>query len=76
MQAHPQRLKIVNPVMGDYGRMYSSLPEDMPRRMRRAPLSHPNMTGAWALLEELLTRLQARCALITGASIGPRRANV
>lgn len=41
LQAHPESLKIVDPVMGDHGRMYSYLPEDMPRRMRKAPLSRP-----------------------------------
>ncbi len=74
-------LKIVDPVMGDHGKMYSSLPAEMPERMRalaRGAIVTPNRTEAALLtglsmddpgdklLEALLQKTQASCALIKG----------
>lgn len=82
LRMHPESVKIVDPVMGDHGKMYASLPEEMPEKMRRlakGALITPNRTeaalltgldreeGEEKLLEALLTRTQAKCALITGA---------
>lgn len=82
LQMHPESIKVVDPVMGDHGKMYSSLPAEMPGRMIRlakGALITPNRTEAALLtglelserpeklLEALLEKTQASCALITGA---------
>ena len=82
LRMHPESVRIVDPVMGDHGRMYSSLPADMPERMRvlsAGAIITPNRTEAalltglsmqerpTALLEALLEKTRAACALITGA---------
>lgn len=91
LQMHPQSIRIVDPVMGDHGRMYASLPEDMPERMKKlakGAIVTPNLTEAALmtglgteeeperLLEALLEQTGAKCALITGARAGNARANV
>ena len=83
LDMHPGSIKIVDPVMGDHGKMYSSLPEDMPLRMAalaKDAVVTPNLTEAAlltglsmeekaeTLLEALLEKTQASCALITGFS--------
>lgn len=53
---YPQALKIVDPVMGDHGALYASLPAQLCTEMRllcqSADLITPNMTEAYALIEE------------------------
>lgn len=55
MDRQPGALKVVDPVMGDDGRMYRALPKDMPEAMRRlcrgADVITPNLTEA-ALLTD------------------------
>jgi len=50
MERQPSALRIVDPVMGDDGRMYRALPSDMPEAMRRlcrcADMITPNLTEA------------------------------
>jgi len=50
MDRQPKALKIVDPVMGDDGRMYRALPKNMPEAMRRlckgADVITPNLTEA------------------------------
>ena len=56
MDAQPQALKIVDPVLGDDGVMYRALPKDMPDAMRRlcraADVITPNLTEAALLTGE------------------------
>ena len=56
MDAQPQALKIIDPVMGDDGVMYRALPGDMPDAMRRlcryADVITPNLTEAALLTGE------------------------
>lgn len=60
MERQPGALKVVDPVLGDDGRMYRALPPDMPEAMRRlcagADVITPNLTEA---------------ALLTGAPLRP-----
>lgn len=50
MEAQPQALRIVDPVLGDDGAMYCALPKDMPAAMARlcadADVITPNLTEA------------------------------
>lgn len=54
--ARPGALRIVDPVMGDGGKMYPGFAEDFPQQMRRlcqgADIILPNLTEAALLLEE------------------------
>lgn len=56
MEYWPDALAVVDPVMGDNGRMYSGLPDEMPGALRalcaRADLILPNLTEAALLLGE------------------------
>lgn len=67
MDAQPQALKIVDPVMGDDGAMYRALPADMPDAMRRlcrcADVITPNLTEAALLAGE-------PCALHPDGTLG------
>lgn len=81
IDSHPESLRVVDPVMGDGGKMYSSLPEDMPKRMREiasgAYIVTPNLTEACLLTnrpysDKPLTEGEARSLLeallnVTGA---------
>lgn len=53
MDAHPESIKVVDPVLGDDGVMYRALPKDMPEAMRRlcrgADVITPNWTEAMLL---------------------------
>lgn len=53
MDAHPEAIKVVDPVLGDDGVMYRALPKDMPEAMRRlcrgADVITPNWTEALLL---------------------------
>lgn len=53
---YPHAMKMVDPVMGDHGKLYASLPDGLALGMRRlcakADLITPNMTEAYALIEE------------------------
>ncbi len=53
---YPDAYRFVDPVMGDHGSLYSSLPSDLPQAMRtlcrQAQCITPNITEAYALLEE------------------------
>lgn len=53
MNAQPQALKVVDPVLGDDGVMYRALPKEMPEAMRRlckgADVITPNWTEAMLL---------------------------
>ena len=53
LEGQGEALRVVDPVMGDHGRMYSSLPADMPERMREicslADVITPNLTEACLL---------------------------
>lgn len=54
--AFPDAFKLVDPVMGDAGSLYSSFPMDFPQHMKKlcekADLITPNMTEAALLLDE------------------------
>lgn len=56
MAQYPSAYRFVDPVMGDHGRLYASLSEDLPRSMlalcQCADCITPNMTEAYALLQE------------------------
>jgi len=88
---HPDAVRVVDPVMGDHGKMYASLPADMPERMKmlsKGAVITPNLTEAalltglsmeeepQKLLETLLFETQAACALITGASVRGKSTNI
>lgn len=53
---YPDALKVIDPVMGDHGKLYASLPKELHNAMRdmikSADLITPNMTEAYALIEE------------------------
>lgn len=53
---YPNSFHIVDPVMGDHGKLYASLPKELPMQMRElckmADLITPNMSEAYALLQE------------------------
>lgn len=56
MEYWPDAMAVVDPVMGDNGRMYSGLPDEMPGALRalcaKADLILPNLTEAALLLGE------------------------
>lgn len=56
IKQYPHAYRFVDPVMGDHGRLYASLPKDLPHAMRSlcqsADCITPNMTEAYALLQE------------------------
>lgn len=58
MDAQPQAIKVIDPVLGDDGVMYRALPKDMPAAMRKlcrgADVITPNPTEAALLLGESL----------------------
>lgn len=91
LSMYPHAVRVVDPVMGDHGKMYASLPKDMPERMKmlaRGAIITPNLTEAalltglsmeeepQRLLDKLLLETQAKCALITGAKVDGRCANI
>lgn len=53
---YPNAMRVVDPVMGDHGTLYASLPDGLADAMReickQADLITPNMTEAYALLRE------------------------
>lgn len=53
---YPQALHLVDPVMGDHGKRYSSLPDEVIEGMKllckQADIITPNITEAYILLEE------------------------
>ncbi len=55
-QQYPNAFHLVDPVMGDHGKRYSSLPDDIEDSMSElcaaADMITPNMTEAYALLKE------------------------
>lgn len=67
MDAQPQAIKIVDPVLGDDGVMYRALPKEMPDAMRRlcraADVITPNLTEAALLTGE-------PCALHPAGTLG------
>lgn len=82
--AYPDALKVVDPVMGDYGRTYSTYTDAMCRRMVElaavADIIVPNMTEAAILLGEdytaetavPMTAAQAKSRLVRLAQKGPK----
>lgn len=59
---YPHAFKLVDPVMGDHGKLYASLCRDLPSHMRilceEADLITPNLTEAYALLGKPYTENQ------------------
>lgn len=81
--AYKDALTVVDPVMGDHGKLYRTYTPEMQRRMGElvavADLITPNMTEACLLLGEPfndlpLTRQQARSMLSRLAELGPKQA--
>lgn len=54
--AYPEAFRLVDPVMGDFGRLYSGFAPDFPLKMKKlcdsADVILPNLTEAYALLGE------------------------
>ncbi len=81
LEAYPQALAVVDPVMGDHGKLYKTYTPAMCRRMeelvRKADLITPNLTEAFMLLGEEypaapLTLSQAKQAMVKLSGFGPR----
>jgi len=76
LERQPQAIKVIDPVLGDDGRMYRALPKDMPQAMRRlcaaADVITPNLTEA-ALLTgmDLFSGVSAEGALGTNPAHPP-----
>ena len=72
--AYPEALAVVDPVLGDHGRRYRTVTEEMCRRMRSlvscADVITPNMTEVSLLLGEAG---QARSLLVRLSELGPSR---
>lgn len=55
-ELYPNAYKVIDPVMGDHGKLYASLPKELQYAMREiiktADLITPNMTEAYALIQE------------------------
>ena len=80
--AYPDALAVVDPVMGDHGKLYRTYTPAMQKRMGElvavADLITPNLTEACLLLgtnysEMPLTRQQARSMLTRLSELGPRQ---
>jgi pyridoxine kinase len=83
--AYPNALTVVDPVMGDHGKLYRTYTREMQRRMGElvavADLITPNLTEACLLLGDTyndlpLTRQQARSMLARLTELGPKQAVV
>lgn len=81
LEAYPDALAVVDPVMGDHGKPYKTYTDSMCRRMTelvcKADLITPNLTEAFMLLGEKyptapLTVSEAKRVLVKLAGIGPR----
>lgn len=79
-KSYPDALAVVDPVMGDHGRAYRTVTDEMRSRMHElvsaADLITPNLTEACMLLNETydpapLTVEQAKSKLVRLAKLGP-----
>ena len=79
---YPDALAVVDPVMGDHGRIYRTVTDEMKKRMGElvaaADLITPNLTEACILLGEHyqsvpLTAEEAKSKLVRLAKLGPKK---
>ncbi len=82
IESYPRALAVVDPVMGDHGKVYRTYTERMCREMRTlaaaSDLITPNVTEMYLLLnrdyeEAPLTHQQARSLLLRLAELGPSK---
>lgn len=80
-RSYPEALAVVDPVMGDHGKVYKTYTAEMQRRMAElvqvADLITPNVTEAYILLGEAydhnpITRSKAKSMLARLSEMGPK----
>ncbi len=82
IRSYPDALAVVDPVMGDHGKVYCTYtPEmcaDMRRLVKEADIITPNLTEVYLLLQKEyerkpLTHAEARTLLLRLAELGPKK---
>lgn len=81
ISTYPNALKVVDPVMGDHGKLYKTYTPQMQKRMtelvKAADVITPNLTEAFILLGEIydhnpISRSKAKSMLVRLSELGPK----